>query len=132
MRIYPPAWLLSRVTTREVVLDRWTLPPGSELLIAPYFLHRDPVAFPDPERFDPDRWESSRVTPAQREAFIPLGIGRRKCIGDVFGMTQASIALTTIAARWTLHPSGAKAVKPSLRMVLHPAGLRLTVHARER
>lgn len=132
LRIYPPAWLLSRVTTRSVVLGGYTLAPGSDILVVPYLLHRDPAVFPDPERFDPDRWEPAHTTPAQREAFMPMGVGRRKCIGDVFAMTEASIALATITARWTLRPADTKAVKPSLRIVLHPADLRLTVHARER
>jgi cytochrome P450 len=132
LRLYPPAWLLSRTTTREIELDGHVLSPGADVLIVPYLLHREPTAFPDPERFDPDRWRPQHITPAQREAFIAMGSGRRKCIGDVFAMTEAAIALSTIVCRWRLRPSTTKSTKASLGIVLHPAGLRMTVHTLHR
>jgi pentalenene oxygenase len=130
LRLYPPGWLLSRMTTEAVTLHGFSLAAGAEVLFSPYLLHRDPDVFPDPERFDPDRWLPGRVTAAQREAFTAMGGGRRKCIGDVFGMTEAVIVLATVAGRWDLQLSPGARVQPALRIVLNPSALRMTASPR--
>lgn len=131
LRLYPPGWLLSRVATEPVQIHECRLERGAEVLFSPYLIHRDRDAFPDPERFLPDRWLPQAITPRQREAFIAMGGGRRKCIGDVFGMTEATITLAVIAARWRLRPPrGFSPVRPALRIVLNPSALPMVVEAR--
>jgi cytochrome P450 len=58
-------------------------------------LHRRPDAFPDPERFDPERWDAARETPAMRQAFMPFGGGPRICIGNHFALMEAQLILAT-------------------------------------
>ena len=131
LRLYPPGWLLSRVTTAAVRIGDYVLEPHSEVLFSPYFLHREEEAFPEPERFIPDRWLPQVVTARQREAFVAMGGGRRKCIGDVFGMTEATIVLAVIAARWRLRPPERSApVTPALRIVLNPTALPMVAEPR--
>ncbi|MGX1887142.1 cytochrome P450 [Streptomyces sp. NPDC055287] len=86
-------------------------------------------AFPDPARFDPDRW-TSPADPAARRAYIPFGAGKRKCIGDTFALTEATIILSAIASRWHLTPATGSSVHPQLHGTLTPAGLRLVTQAR--
>jgi cytochrome P450 len=62
LRLYPPAWLLSRRAIDEVTLGGQVLPPGASILFSPYAVHRDPSIFPDPDLFDPDRWRPERAT----------------------------------------------------------------------
>jgi cytochrome P450 len=130
LRMYPPVWLLSRVTTTEVTLGGAAIPPGSDVLILPYLLHSDPRVFPDASRFIPDRWLPENITAQQRAAFHPMGAGRRKCIGDDFAMTEAAIALAAIASRWQLrHPPGTK-ITPTPRVTLKPSSMLMTVDHR--
>lgn len=56
LRIYPPVWLFTRVTTTQTTLAGRTLPKATTILLSPYVLHRNPTYFPEPDRFDPDRW----------------------------------------------------------------------------
>ncbi|MGC0421122.1 cytochrome P450 [Embleya sp. AB8] len=67
-------------------------------MFSPYYLHRDPDVFPDPQLFDPERCLPGRVTQAQREVFIPFGSGTRKRIGDAYGPTEATPAAGIMSA----------------------------------
>ncbi|MGE7436572.1 cytochrome P450 [Kitasatospora sp. NPDC001175] len=131
MRLYPPGALLSRVTTADVELAGRAIPAGSDVFFCSYSLHRDPEVFAEPEVFDPDRWLPERVTSAQRKGLLPFGAGRRKCIGDAFGLVEATIAVATITDRWQLRPADTRPVRPVLRTVLAPSSLRMTVERRD-
>ncbi|WFB07806.1 cytochrome P450 [Streptomyces sp. LX-29] len=131
LRQYPPFWLLNRITTREVELAGRRLPAGSTLVISPYALGRDPVAFPDPDRFDPDRWLPARAASLPRGAGFPFGGGARRCIGDRFGMTEALLVLATVAARWRLRPAGGSRVRPTPMITLSLGPLPMVLEERQ-
>lgn len=102
LRMRSPAWLVPRETTRETVLAGHRLAPGTTLLYSPYLVHMDPNNFPEPDRFDPDRWLPERVTPAQRAALTHFGHGNRICIGDRFSLIEINAALATVSSKWRL------------------------------
>jgi cytochrome P450 len=129
IRLYPVAWLLTRISITEVNLGGHRFPAGTGFFFSPYQLHRDAASFPDPERFDPDRWNSPREA-ITRHGYIPFGAGRRKCIGDTFGMTEATIVLSAVAARWRLRPAPGNRVRAQSRISLTPVGLRMIVEPR--
>ena len=120
LRLWPPTWMLSRVTQEQTVLAGFTVPAGADVIVSPYALHRDPGVFPEPERLDPDRWLPERVTPAQRQAFTAFGGGRRKCLGEHYGMTEAVLALATISSRWQLRKASTAPLRPLPRFLLTP------------
>ncbi|MFI6459120.1 cytochrome P450 [Streptomyces sp. NPDC050538] len=131
LRLYPSVSVLSRRVTQDVDLDGTRLGPGDEVMFSPYCLHRDAELFPDPDHFDPDRWLPGRIGREQREAFIPFGAGTRKCIGDAYGMAEATLAAAHILSRVRLAPvPGTPAPRPMLRMTLSPVPLNLTVEPR--
>ncbi|MBH1937688.1 cytochrome P450 [Streptomyces sp. AV19] len=131
LRLYPSVSILSRRVTRDIVLGGTALRAGDEVMFSPYCLHRDARVFDDPGRFDPDRWLPGRPGPEQREAFIPFGAGTRKCIGDTYGMTEATLAAAHLASRVRLAGiPGSPDPRPLLRMTLSPVPLRLTVEPR--
>lgn len=131
LRLYPSVSVLSRRVTRDTLLGATALRAGDEVMFSPYCLHRDARVFDDPERFDPDRWLPGRPGPAQREAFIPFGAGTRKCIGDTYGMTEATLAAARLISRVRLAGiPGGPDPRPLLRMTLSPVPLRLTVEPR--
>jgi cytochrome P450 len=64
LRLYPPAWMVTRSTTTNTELGGHPLPAGITLIYSAYQLHRRADLFPDPNRFDPDRWHGARSTTA--------------------------------------------------------------------
>ncbi|WP_318205663.1 cytochrome P450 [Streptomyces sp. SCL15-4] len=102
LRMYPPAWLLTRTTTRATKLAGQALAPGTTVLYSPYALGHNPSVYPDPGRFDPDRWLPEHADRLPRGYNLPFGGGSRKCIGDSLGMAETTITLAGIAARWRL------------------------------
>ncbi|WP_370423323.1 cytochrome P450 [Streptomyces sp. QH1-20] len=131
LRLYPSVSVLSRKVTRHVRLEGAALSPGDEVMFSPYCLHRDAEVFPDPERFSADRWLPGQVRPEQRAAFIPFGSGTRKCIGDTYGITEATLAAAVVLSRVALAKvPGTPDPAPLLRMTLSPVPLKLTVEPR--
>ncbi|MGV9696113.1 cytochrome P450 [Streptomyces sp. NPDC003470] len=118
LRLYPPAWMFTRTTTEPTDLGGVRLPAGADVLVSPYVIHRVPALFSDPERFDPDRWLPERAGDVKRSSYLPFGAGSRKCIGDVFGMTEATLALAALASRWRLCPVPGTVVRPRAEMSL--------------
>jgi cytochrome P450 len=102
LRMYPPAWLLTRTTTRETELAGRRLEPGTIVLYSPYALGHNPETYTDPHIFDPDRWLPERAASLPRVANLPFGGGSRKCIGDSLGTAETTITLAGIASRWRL------------------------------
>ncbi len=103
LRIYPPAWIMGRALREDLTVDGWTLPAGSTVLALPWVLHRDPRFWAQPATFAPQRWIDDRgqfdeTAPGQpRGAWFPFGFGSRRCIGDQFAWTEATLVLATLA-----------------------------------
>lgn len=104
LRMYPPAWLLSRTTTRDVEIAGTRLAAGTPVFYSSYLLGRNPDMFPDPDTYDPDRWLPERVNRLPRNAVLPFGQGNRKCIGDTFGIAETTLTLAAAVSRWRLRP----------------------------
>lgn len=132
LRLYPPAWILTRRTTTAVELGGHRLASGTSILLCAHAMHRDPALFPDPDRFDPDRWRPERAQAVSRGAMIPFGAGPRKCIGVNFAMAEATIVIATLASRFRLRPIPGTEVRVSPRMALVPGSLPMKVEARRR
>ncbi|MBT2472179.1 cytochrome P450 [Streptomyces sp. ISL-66] len=130
LRLYPPTWLLSRTVVTATEVCGYRLPKGADILISPYALQRNPEVFPDPGRLEPDRWLPERLTPGQRQSFLAFGAGRRRCMGEFFGMTETTLALATIARNWQLRPTAPEPLKPLPRFLLVPAEQPLRLHRR--
>jgi cytochrome P450 len=97
-----------------------------------FVVHRDPRYFPDPERFDPDRFASA--SPGWPEAaYFPFGAGPRACLGERFAMRQLASTLRTWLPRWRFVPDHPDPVPFDAFITLKPrCGLRMKVFKRER
>jgi len=91
LRIYPPVWLYTRKALDEDQLGPYTLPAGSDIFISPYYLHRHPAFWPQPEQFDPSRFSEAAVKARHKFVHIPFSAGPRRCIGDFFAMVEAQL-----------------------------------------
>ncbi|KUO09607.1 cytochrome P450 [Streptomyces sp. DSM 15324] len=93
LRLYPPAWILPRHAAEADVLAGRTVEAGTDLLVCPYLIHRDPGLWPDPERFDPRRFTTPEGRPAHPGAYLPFGIGPRACLGTQFALRESTVLL---------------------------------------
>lgn len=103
MRLYPPAWTLNiRRAAADTTLGGHAIKRGDLIWIAPFALHRRADYFPDPERFDPDRWTPEREKALPRYAYLPFGGGPRVCIGNGFALMEAHLIVAAVARRFRL------------------------------
>ena len=106
LRLYPPAYGFGRTSLRGDVIGGHRLPPGARVLLCPWVTHRHPDFWPDPERFDPGRFDTSRSTVAgvgrHRYAYFPFGGGPHVCIGSHFATTEAITAVAMILVRYSV------------------------------
>lgn len=120
MRLYPPAWIIGREGKQEVTLaDGHVVAPGTTVLIAPIVLHRRADFYPNPDRFDPDRWLGPE--PPQF-AYAPFGGGARRCIGEEFAWHEAAIVLSAFARRFRFERTSDIPVGTKPLVTLRPAG----------
>ncbi len=102
MRLYPPAWaLFAREAIEPVELGGYTLPKGAWVFMYPWVLHRDARFFPNPLRFDPERFAPGTNEQIPTGAYIPFGLGSHSCIGGRIAMTTLQVALPAILQRFT-------------------------------
>jgi cytochrome P450 len=131
MRLYPPAWILSRTLTADADFGGWHAPAGTIVAVSPLLLHHDARWFPDPDRFDPSRWLDGRRDVVPRHAYMPFGTGPRSCIGEQFAWAEATTALAVICSRWTARTMSGTTVTPQYRVTMRPSpGLPMQVTAR--
>ena len=124
MRLYPPVYLSSRRALREVEIDGYCIPKERVVLFVPYTLHRREEYFPEPEKFDPERFIPEREKQLPRYAFVPFGAGPRICIGMYFAMMEGHLLLATIAQRvsFSLVPGQNIVPDPVHHLTLRPEG----------
>jgi pentalenene oxygenase len=132
LRLYPPTWLFVRMTPDDVQLPSGRLiPAGSRLFLCPYTSQRDPRFFPDPERFDPERFRPGPATRARpRSSYFPFGGGRHVCIGEGFVRLEAALVLSRLARGFELTSDERRPV-PFPGVTLEPrGGVRLRLRVR--
>jgi cytochrome P450 len=102
MRLYPPIYAFGRDAVRDTTIGGHRVPKGTSAMIAPWVIHRDARFYPAPQEFRPGRWTADFERGLPRFAYIPFGGGARMCIGRAFAMTEAVLALATLAQRYRL------------------------------
>ncbi len=121
MRLYPPVYCTTRGLVSDEDLDGYQLPKGSMILASQWVLHRLPALWPEPLRFDPERFSAERRECIPRGAYFPFIAGPRQCIGNVFALVEAQLILATLLSRIALRPAKDQpAVEPVPLMTLRP------------
>ncbi len=118
MRLYPPAFVLSRTATEDATIGGYTIPAGAEVVMWTYLAHHDARWFPEPERFAPERFSQERMTEMAKKAFVPFGAGTRTCIGKHFALMEARLLLATMMQRmgFELAPGHVVQLDPSVTL----------------
>ena len=112
MRLYPPVWVLGRAITEPCSIGEYIAPAGAILFASQYLLHRDGRFFPEPDHFNPDRFLAGNKM--HQFAYVPFGIGPRRCIGEGFALMEGALALGTILRQWEIE------LRPETKLVLDP------------
>jgi cytochrome P450 len=118
MRLYPPVWLQSRIALGNDELGGYRIPQGSIVLLSSYVAHRNPSVWRNPEGFDPFEDGGN----ATRSAYFPFGAGPRLCIGRLFALTEAQLAIAKVMAKWQLDLVPGQKVQADPGIVLRPKG----------
>ena len=114
MRLYPPVWIIGRHAIREATINGVVIPKGSYVHVSQFLMHRDPRFFPEPERFDPERWKPDAISSRPKFSYFPFGGGGLQCIGEGFAWVQGALVIATIASRWRMQ------LVPDSRIDLEP------------
>jgi cytochrome P450 len=96
LRLCPPAAGVARLATRDIAVCGYRVQAGSLLAVGIYGLHHDPVLWPNPEVFDPDRFSQENTKTRDRWQYLPFLGGGRPCIGEHFARLETTLALATI------------------------------------
>uniref|UniRef100_A0A4D5R9T3 Cytochrome P450 4c3 n=1 Tax=Scolopendra viridis TaxID=118503 RepID=A0A4D5R9T3_SCOVI len=120
-RIYPPAPDFARNLTKDMKFGDYTAPAGSSILVMPFFMHRNEEMFPDPEKFDPDRFLSEEVQKRHPFAYTPFSAGPRNCIGQKFALIEEKIILSHLIRSYEITSVEPRdQMKMLIEMVLRP------------
>jgi cytochrome P450 len=120
LRLYPPAWLITRKALDRDELDGHAIPAGSLIIISPYAIHRRPDIWEQPDAFRPERFDPRRSGGWPRFAYIPFGGGPRLCIGQGLALFEAHLILALSAQRFQLAPAPGHRVTPAALVTLRP------------
>uniref|UniRef100_A0A1B0DHA6 Uncharacterized protein n=1 Tax=Phlebotomus papatasi TaxID=29031 RepID=A0A1B0DHA6_PHLPP len=104
LRLYPPVPFISRELTETQEVNGYPVPTGTIVALHIFDLHRDPQYFPDPERFDPDRFLPEQVEKRHPFAYLPFSAGPRNCIGQKFALLEIKTVIESILINFHLSP----------------------------
>jgi cytochrome P450 len=120
MRMYPSFWMIDRVAGADDQVDGIHIPAGLMVITYIYGLHRNPDVWPNPETFDPSRFEDEARRERHPAAHLPFGWGPRKCIGSNMALIQMLVILALFVRRYDIEPVTDGKVEIDAQMTLHP------------
>jgi len=127
LRLYPPAYGLSRVCLQDDIVEGYKIAKGTPVLLSIYGIHRSPKYWQDPDEFMPERFE--RDWP--QHAFIPFGMGKHSCIGSRFSIIEAILILASIGQRFSISLVDSEEVTPNAKVTLLP-GRKIFIRLKQR
>ncbi|KAG4065109.1 hypothetical protein HA402_007506, partial [Bradysia odoriphaga] len=127
LRKYPPVGNLNRITTKDynVPDTKLTIPKGTKILIPVYAVQHDPAYYPNPDKFDPDRFSTEEMNKRDNAAFLAFGSGPRNCLALRFGMMQSKVGMVKLLSNFELSISDKTSVPLQIdknRIILSPDG----------
>ena len=123
LRLYPTAWVLARKAVADHRVDGFTIPTGASVVVSPWILQRDPRSWDEPEAFRPERYEDPfETSDRQQPAYLPQGLGPKRCMGMRLLPVEIPFVLATVARRWRLDVQPGHRVELLPKVTLKPKG----------
>lgn len=123
LRLYPSVPMLARKTGEETQLGKHIFPAGSNIFISPYATHRIPHIYPNPEKFDPERFTPENCEKRHPYAYIPFSAGPRYCIGNRFAILEMKTVISKILRTYDILPvKGKTTFTPIFRITVRASG----------
>ena len=130
LRLYSPIHSISRVALTDDVLGGYHIPAGTTIYVSLYATHRLPQLWPEPDKFDPDRFTPAKVERRPRFAFIPFAAGHRNCVGASTAIVELKLAVAMIAQRYELNLAPGQRVEGAAGTTMYPRyGMNMLVRA---
>ena len=101
LRLYPPVWLFTRRSCADDELEAFDVPSDTDIYLSPFVLHRTAKYWPDPERFDPERFAAGNTTKKELPYF-PFSLGPRRCLGEYFSFLEMKVHLGLLLPRFRM------------------------------
>ena len=101
LRLYPPVWLFTRRAVEEDGLEEFDVPVDADIYLSPYILHRTEHYWPDPDRFDPERFAPTDK-PKKDRPYFPFSLGPRRCLGEYFSFLEMKVHLGLLLPRFRM------------------------------
>ncbi len=120
MRLYPPAWVMGRMSLEPIELGPYRIPAGAHFFFSQYMMSRTPEYYPEPLRFDPERFTPEAKAARHKYTYFPFGGGSRQCIGESFAWMEGVLSVATVAQRWRLRFVGTEAPVVQEKITLRP------------
>ena len=132
LRLYPPAYFLSREAVKDFRLGNYQIPAGTTFLISQWVTHRDPRLFESSDQFIPERWANGLAKRLPKCSYFPFGAGPRTCIGSSFAMMESVLILATIAQKFWFTIDANQCIQPRPTVTLRPKhGVKATLKVRQ-
>ncbi|RKN50626.1 cytochrome P450 [Micromonospora endolithica] len=122
LRLFPPAWMIPRTLRSPDTLGGVRLPAGATVVLSPYLTHRLPELWPDPARFDPERFAPGAQRGRHPYAYFPFAGGVHRCLGQAFFFIEAALAAAAILSRFAVRVATARPIRPAVSVSLRPKG----------
>ncbi len=131
MRLYPPAWVMGRMSLKPIELGPYRIPAGAHFFMSQYMMGRTAEYFPDPLRFEPERFTPEAKAARHKYTYFPFGGGSRQCIGEAFAWMEGVFSIATLAQRFRMRYAGAGVPEVQEKITLRPKGaLRMVAEQR--
>ncbi|MCI0481321.1 MAG: cytochrome P450 [Candidatus Dadabacteria bacterium] len=131
LRLYPAAWTLARRAIEDYQVGGYTVPAGADIYMCQFVIHRDGRFYPDPLKYDPERWGSEEDSRLPKFTYFPFGGGPRRCIGEPFAWMEGVLLIAAIASRWKMSLAPGHRVVPDPLITIRPKyGMRMVVEKR--
>lgn len=129
MRLYPPAPILARRVREDTTLNGYDIPSNSFVVASIYNIHRHPDFWPEPEKFDPERFTPENSQTRHRYAYMPFGAGQHLCIGNQFALMEGQLLLAQMAQKYELRLLPEHVIEKEVAITLRPRnGMKMTLH----
>jgi cytochrome P450 len=114
LRLYPPVWLFTRRSARDDALADYDVEAGTDIYLSPFILHRSEEFWPQPDRFDPERFAADAEPKKGDRPYFPFSLGPRRCLGEYFSFLEMKVHLGLLSQTFAM--SREAGVAPDLEL----------------